>query len=363
MKTVFIFGAGASELAGGPLMSGFLDRAHDLLRIQTPGVIEAEDAFDDVFDAIAELKGIHSKSYLDLNNIEIVFGAIEMGLLLGRLGKRTGDSLDKLRNSLITLIYKTLEYSIPFNIHERGFLPPQPYEHFMRILGAVERDQCVQDPHKFTFLTFNYDLCLDMALRWARKSFDYCLDKNNNKDASCLLLKLHGSINWGLSHDGQIIPYSVYDVRAEDYFDSHPAYIDLGSRLIEKTHDGQTLKGPPVIVPPTWNKNSYHGQLTNVWSWAAYEFAQAENIFIIGYSLPETDSFFRYLYALGSNSDVRLRNFVIINPEPKGGGVESRFRQLIGKGIEDRFLYIPNTFDRSMNDIERILIKFSRIRT
>lgn len=354
MKTVFIFGAGASALAGAPLMSGFLDRAHDLLRMQTHGVVEAKEEFEDVFNAIAELKGIHSKSYLDLNNIEIVFGAIEMGLLLRRLGKRTEESLEKLRNSLITLIYKTLEYSIPFRIEQRNIIPPDPYSQFMQMLRKLESNISHQDPHKFTFITFNYDLCLDMALRWAGRSFDYCLD-NKNKDASCLLLKLHGSINWGQSHDKQIIPYSVHEVKAENYFDSEP-YINLGSTLNEKEYNGHSLIGPPVIVPPTWNKNSYHGQLTNVWSRAAREFAQAENFFIIGYSLPETDSFFRYLYALGSDSDVRLRNFVIINSDTSGD-VESRFRQLIGKGIEDRFQYIPKTFENSMRDIQQTLKK------
>lgn len=360
MKTVFIFGAGASALAGAPLMSGFLDRAHDLLRMKMPGVTEAEDAFNDVFDAIAELKGVHSKSYLDLNNIEIVFGAIEMGLLLGRLGKRTKESLEKLRNSLITLIYKTLEYSIPFTIEGMNIIPPQPYREFIDTLRAVERDQNHQDPHKFSFITFNYDLCIDMALRWGGRSFDYCLDKNNIKYPNCLLLKLHGSINWGLSHDEQIIPYSVYEVKAENYFDS--GYIDLGSKLNRYTKDGQLMKGPPVIVPPTWNKNSYHGQLTNVWSMAAYELAQAANIFIIGYSLPETDSFFRYLYALGSNSDVRLRNFVIINPD-ENGDVQLRFKELIGRGIEGRFKLIQERFDNSLDHIKDILCKLSSIRT
>ena len=33
MKTVFIFGAGASKKAGAPLMSDFLDRASDLYRL------------------------------------------------------------------------------------------------------------------------------------------------------------------------------------------------------------------------------------------------------------------------------------------------------------------------------------------
>jgi hypothetical protein len=86
-----------------------------------------------------------------------------------------------------------------------------------------------------------------------------------------------------------------------------------------------------------------------------YELASAQNIFVIGYSLPETDSFFRYLYALGTESSVRLRNFVVINKDTSGH-VGNRFRQLIGRGIESRFKYIPLTFEDSLGEIKDILM-------
>lgn len=160
MKTMFVLGAGASQMAGAPLMADFLDRAQDLLRTKTKGVIEAKDQFEDVFNAISELQGVYSKAFLDLNNIEIVFGAIEMGLLLKRLGTRDEASITKLRNSLITLIYKTLEFGIQFPVRVNGVGPPEPYDRFMSILEGVEKGQPPQDPHKFSFVTFNYDLCL-----------------------------------------------------------------------------------------------------------------------------------------------------------------------------------------------------------
>jgi len=138
MKTVFIFGAGASKQAGAPLMSNFLDCAEDLLRTKTPGVVEAKEEFEEVFDVISELQGVHSKSYLDLDNIEIVFGAIEMGLLLKRLSnRRDKDSIEKLRNSLITLIYKTIERSIQFPVRHGRIFPPKPYDSFLSILNDV----------------------------------------------------------------------------------------------------------------------------------------------------------------------------------------------------------------------------------
>lgn len=355
MKTIFILGAGASKQAGAPLMADFLDRAYDLLRIKTQGVIEAKEEFEDVFNAVSELQGVHSKAYLDINNIEIVFGAIEMGLLLRKLGNRDEESIKKLRNSLITLIYKTLEYSIPVPFRNSRISSPKPYDVFMYVLNDAKKTQHPQDPHQFSFITFNYDLCLDLALFSSGIQFDYCLDAVKNHTHSPLL-KLHGSINWGLSEDDRIIPYNVHETRLfVGLTDNQDVFCNLGSKLCEKTYEGKPLNGPPVIVPPTWNKNSYHGQLSNVWSKAADEFAKAENIFIIGYSLPETDSFFRYLYALGAESSVRLRNFVVINKDTTGQ-VETRFRQIIGKGIESRFKYIPETFEDGLSQLQSILL-------
>lgn len=210
MKSIFLFGAGASKEAGAPLMSDFLDKADDLIRLKTPGVIEAKNDFDNVFNAISELQAVHSKSYLDLNNIEVVFGAIEMAVLLKRLGTRDVDSIPKLRQSLITLIYKTLEYSIPFPIVSGQIQPPSPYQSFVGMLKDVLSIQPGQDPHQFSFLTFNYDVCLDYALFFANIGFDYCL-ANANPSMSPLL-KLHGSINWGLSDDNEIVPYQTHEI-------------------------------------------------------------------------------------------------------------------------------------------------------
>ena len=167
MKTVFIFGAGASAQAGAPLMSNFIDQAHDLLRFKIRGVEEVRSDFEAVFDAIAELQRVHSKSYLDLDNIEIVFGAIEMALLLKKLGNRSLKEIKGLRNSLITLIYKTLEWSIPFPRNEGLISPPKPYDGFFTMLDQVNYGKNYQDPHQFSFITFNYDLCLDYALHFS----------------------------------------------------------------------------------------------------------------------------------------------------------------------------------------------------
>ena len=110
------------------------------------------------------------------------------------------------------------------------------------------------------------------------------------------------------------------------------------------------MDGSPVLVPPTWNKNEYHIGLPRVWGHAARELAEAENIFVIGYSLPESDTFFRYLFALGSASDTRLKRLWVVNPD-KGGHVKGRFEAMVGRGIQSRLRFINGVDGEFFNSI------------
>jgi hypothetical protein len=90
VKTVFIVGAGASRESGSPLMFDFLDKAYDLLRLKTEGIVEKRSEFEDVFNAIAELQSVHAKSYLDLDNIETTVGALTYQAIKMKYLKKPG---------------------------------------------------------------------------------------------------------------------------------------------------------------------------------------------------------------------------------------------------------------------------------
>jgi hypothetical protein len=359
LKNVFILGAGASRQAGGPLMSDFLDRAEELMRSKKDGIVQAFVSFQDVFDSIAELQAVHAKSFLDLNNIEVLFGAIEMAQMICKLGERDQEKIIKLRESIITLILKTLEYSIGYPVQNQGINPPPPFDAFVRMLsGANTRRQKISpDIHEYCFITFNYDIALDFALYHSSMNFNYCLE--DRVQTNYPLLKLHGSINWGVCEKcNKIIPFHISEAKPTtiDLFDNDHIYYDLSSKIHLKSCCETKLKGPPVLVPPTWNKTSYHGQLGNVWKRAAEELSRAENIFIIGYSLPETDSFFRYLFALGSESSTRIKRFWVFDPD-SSGQVENRFRKLIGRGLENRFQYHSVIFKNAIPLITEALLQ------
>lgn len=110
-----------------------------------------------------------------------------------------------------------------------------------------------------------------------------------------------------------------------------------------------------MIVPPSWNKADYHSALSGVWASAATHLSEAEQIFIIGYSLPETDSFFRHLYALGSVGVAPLRRIAVFNPDTSGA-TDNRFQALLGSGARARYEYHAISFDQAIDHIKKLFV-------
>lgn len=103
-----------------------------------------------------------------------------------------------------------------------------------------------------------------------------------------------------------------------------------------------------MIVPPTWNKAQYHDQLGKVWRAAAQELLTAKNIYVFGYSLPESDYFFRYLYALDRPTRVRLERFWVCDPDKK---VRNRFLGLLGPVAKGRFIFFNDDFQGALHEV------------
>jgi hypothetical protein len=324
--TVFILGAGASFEAGAPLMSTFLDRAEDLRR--TGEVDDFAPDFDKVFSLIDTLQAVYAKSELDLNNIEALFGILEMASTVNRLYGISEDQIGSYRDALIMVIVKTLERSIKYHFGGGDFSKPQPTDSYRRFVGLIQFLEEVFHEES-SIITFNYDTGVDHALYSAGINVQYCT--NANPGDGIRLLKLHGSTNWGsCSRCHGIITYDL-----PKFFTNHNSnvgndgaygrHLEVSTHLSDIYHCEKPLNHVPVIVPPTWNKNSYHGALSNVWSAAARELSKARNIYVFGYSLPESDPFFRYLFALGTLGSSRIRRFWVFDPN---NDVELRYEGL-----------------------------------
>ena len=118
------------------------------------------------------------------------------------------------------------------------------------------------------------------------------------------------------------------------------------------------IETEPIIVPPLFNKSDHHLKLQNVWQKASKELAEADSIVVIGYSLRESDYFFKYLYALGTISDTRLKRFIVVNPD---GSVANIFRErLIGGDVINKFHSVCSNFENCKTQLIHLFEVFPR---
>ena len=319
-------------------MDHFIDAAEDLKNGRASGVTQAD--FDLFFDVLQnKFRQLHAKSTVNLDNIETVFGLVEMARLLGRLPGFDKTQIEALATAVRTVLFETVMLTGKFVFADRGYVPPKDY---LSVAGHLDHERQNRGADRLVFITFNYDLGLDFALHWSNFSIDYGLGDPVPSEP-VQLYKLHGSLNWiscKVCHKIRAVAWdrisqayagtrSLGATRAKFPIDPRRAYQGLGPHC-----PGDLLPFEIAMVPPSWNKTQYWQQLGGVWSAAARELSAAHEITLIGYSLPDSDSFFRDLLALGLEGETRLRAFTVVNPDPQ---VAPKLERLLGPEVKPRF--------------------------
>lgn len=365
MKTVFVLGAGASATTGAPLMANFLKTAKGLLAQNSYG----NDAhhIQDVIDAAQkDLKAVFAKSNIsNITNIEELFSAIDIGQLIRSYGGRTPESIDSLRRSIVIFIYRTIEETVNIGVDQSHIEMAGDYNMLTKLVRSKLEKTAGLGRNDVSFITFNYDACLEFCLGRRGIGVDYALGErfvDTTQEASrtnVSVLKLHGSINWARCQIcNKIVPTEIDPLRnvsRMQLLDTSVLRLNLGSRIAKHQHScGSQFDPDPVIVPPTWNKSSSIKGLELVWQKAAAELASAENIIVIGYSFPKTDAFFKYLFALGSHSDTHLENMLVLSGGDSGSNGSS-FSDLLGPMSSGAFKHYAFDFGGSGHLIEEIL--------
>ncbi len=204
-----------------------------------------------------------------------------------------------------------------------------------------------------------FDACLDYALASHRVPVDYGLSEQGG-GADLKLLRLHGSVNWAYCETC----ITVEPLWIGKLFERSPVFLDIADKQhplhleIAGAAAGNAGKCPkcqqprraPMMVPPTYSKARHYKQVEKVWRSATRALETAESIIVCGYSLPETDHFFRYLYALGTVGDELLRSFWVFDPAQKeeADKLEERFRKLLGQQGSAGFKYHGNDFENAI---------------
>lgn len=335
-KTVYIFGAGASVHAGAPLLNNFLAVSQGLH--QGTEHLTYIKSFEKLFSWITDLKRSTASVKINYSNLEEIFSLASMTRELN-----TGE-WEGLYEHLLNVIFETLDKTISFKLIESNqyhkiYGDAVTYRFVEDFVGRnlSRRDLCRENTfERDSIITFNYDLLLDLAFHAKGVGADYCLD--TPQEEGYKLLKLHGSMNWAV-HENCTTKSGIHVASLDDLLSQRSssggvqklgAYASMRKSSCESCSKvGLT----PVFVPPTWTKSPSLAGLSNVWAAAAEEIQGAEQIVVIGYSLPPTDTFFQYLLALGLRKNTRLNRVVIVNPDmsPDYG---NRFKNIFSQSIK-----------------------------
>jgi hypothetical protein len=321
-RNVYLLGAGFSHPAGAPLIYDFLERSRQYMN-NRPAELDdfGMEHFHRVFAFKQEMAKAREKISVDLDNIEDLFGLVEMSC---RLGITTTDT----RDSMIYVIAKTLELctiprrprgNIGFQLNrerapnltfEQDFVRHDKtnrkyfvdlYDFFAMLLEGAFDDPNTASARSDAVITFNYDLVLDDALfrTGFRPWYGHSIDRT---DGNIPLLKLHGSANWAVCPDcGEPAVFPEKLTRSFSELTTIPCG-KCGKRQCQ-----------PLLIPPSWDKTDHRNTMRPVWKTAVDELRRATRICIIGYSMPESDAFFRYLLTVALSENHQLEKLVVVD--------------------------------------------------
>jgi NAD-dependent SIR2 family protein deacetylase len=375
---VYILGAGFSKDAGAPLIHDFLDRAREFYADPNSALdLQEREQFEQVFSFKREVAKAREKFRIDLDNIEQLFGLVEMS-------QRLGSASSKTRDATVYLIAKTLQLALTDTSKRppvrmalaQGYATQASfidyvrreqsggdvfdtdiYTHFALMLAGKYDDQRKLAERSSTVITFNYDLVLDDALTRVGAKPGYELagavfDEPNSTAPAVPLLKLHGSTNWAVCRCNQIHVLGQKATAEPDMF--------RAKRCSRCQRTGLRL----LLVPPSWDKSEYSRVMQPVWKKAVEALKTATRICVIGYSMPETDAFFKFLLALGLAENDRLYKLIVVDRLVSGisaqqeNTIETRWKQMLeGVFVGRRFEFVPHGFAQFISSSIQYLLR------
>jgi len=308
-NVLYILGAGFSAPLGLPVISNFLFMARDMMELEP----KRYQYFRSVLDQARSLST--AKNYLsaDLFNIEHVLSIIEM---------RSHTRNEKLPKEFIRFLADVVEYytpnepmsslgpiALPQNRNDLCAVSAIDHPLWSAYISFLACAFCLEvwntetdgkgksaqaiypDSHyKYGFLSLNYDEVLEKSLSFIQKwpGMDHCP------------------------------PYYISSGRSGSYLK------DVNKVSLAKLHGTVTKRR---IVAPTWNKTHDTGT-RKVWALAEEQLKRATFIRFLGYSLPESDSYFQYLLAAALTDNEALRGIDVVCLDPDGA-VRSRYERII----------------------------------
>ena len=332
IKNVIFLGAGASKADGAPLQFELLRDYFQLNPSPAPEDMGRELKL--LFQAFYNIDVTQVDEKITFPTFEEVLGALELALQREENFKVAGIvwnqyRIRRCREYVVTLICIILAAKL-------GAEPTGLPNHHSKLVEELPVGETT------CFISLNYDLLIDNAIRVANRTPEYGTEFANSIDRlgdAVGLYKLHGSLNWlrcptcsSLTHTGTIKGAS------------YPA--QQRTRCQTPNCNAETI---PIVIPPTFFKVMSDFHLAQVWHRAELALLEAEKIFFCGYSLPDADMHIRYLLKKaevnrGSTPDV----FIVSNHDDKEQAEKktecARFKRLFR--LPSKVVYTSLSFEQ-----------------
>lgn len=270
--TVYVLGAGFSKGVGLPISNEFLiTKSFEYLK----------EKLKDNSKFVKKIENLQSyvkfrfdNNYCE-NNIESVLNHVATAkyLEMESMTESGNYSADDIFNDMLWYIARLIQEKTFDNKLEI----PTEYAQFLNYV--FEKGD--------SLITFNYDLLLEMVLMSLGHDYRYGIDEK--KDNEQLILKLHGSLNWGKCKKcGPVEVHSGLTFTEDSVVSCPICQSDIVS---------------PLLVPPVIYKDSYYNEqplVRNSWSLANEQLSQAKKIIFIGFSMTQ-DAYVAELFKLSLN--------------------------------------------------------------
>jgi hypothetical protein len=343
MKTVILFGAGATKACGGPLTNEILPQAFKQ-KVQRQIDVEAfipllRDFLVENFHLPQSDEANRTVPDSDYPALPLLISEIDMAIARKKsMGSYSVDRLLDVRRALQYMIFALLEYKLRHLTHNYYFdlfemLDPNP-----------------SDPP--TVISLNYDIIADNAMR---RHNNRCLpnygceissERYQSKPHKGTLLKIHGSLNWSycptcprldlaISELGRTrkMPNELYQRGSlEDRYSRH-------GFACPKCHTSME----PILIAPSQLKNYSNTYVEKIWMLAEKALLEAEHVIIIGYSLPDDDQKVISLLkrCLGHLAKSAPQNITVVEKTDEAQAIGEnlvgrRYRSIFGPDIDWR---------------------------
>lgn len=276
-SVVFFIGAGFSAPFGLPVMSNFIDKARDLY-FNDPAKYSS---IGQTLELIAKYSSVKNYLNINLHNIEDLLSIAYMEFAITKKSKDMKLVTEFIKVVIENYTGQVVKWAVNFAelIANASFKK-----------GTISFRDCYQlsyngkkfDNSDFGIVSLNYDLVLENALSHLASKYGRFYELRNETN------------------------------QIADNFVVTNACSETGIPMA-KLHGSLDR----TIIPPTWNKN-VNSEVRSDWALASKLLKGATHIIFLGYSLPSTDNYIKYLLASSLSDNQRLKRISVITKDADG---------------------------------------------